>query len=234
MQKAQYKDLIKFFWFTNGVEKLIVGIMLTVVTGLFSFTLKKDAMSISGIVIMELAILMAGASLMALYFYSAYRNYIQFASGTKIKVTGGKNFLNNLSESFWDGKSTATISFKIEVSNDAGADVRKAVTEFVSDFTKRGSEKFPHDFSAKGWEVKTDVMLGKSSNFLLSELIYNLTTLHSKFPTSAIALAINTSGETLINSTTEESSDETLAEARWRHGMERNSHDNDFGGNHTH
>ena len=97
---------------------------------------------------------------------------------------------------------------------------------------KRGSEKFSLPFSVKGWEVKAEVTLGKSSNFLMSELISNLNNIQSKFPTSAIVLTLNTSGETLIP-TAEESSDETWAEARLRHDMERRSHDNDFE-NHPH
>jgi hypothetical protein len=234
MQKIQNKDLIHFFWFTNGVEKLIVGSLLTVGIGIAGFTFKKADLSVAGIVIMELITVMAGASLLALYFYRGYNAYVQFMGGTKINVTGGKDFFKKLSPSFWEGKSTASIGYNIEVQKEAGVDVRKTITEFVSSFTKRANEKFPLHFSATGWEVKGEVMLGKSSDFWLSELMSHLTSIHNQFPSAAIVLTIQTAGETMINSTAEESSDETWAEARWRHDMERHSHDNDLGGNHTH
>lgn len=233
MQKLRNYDFIKYFWFSNGVDKLVGVAVMAVATGLFISGAKKETLSIPELVALNFAIVIIAALLFALYYYASYRSYLHFISGAKVKVTGGKDFLNRMAQSFWDGESSSSITFKVEVSKDADAEVRKAVTEFIADFIKRGNERFPLNSSAKGWEVKASVTVGKLSKFLLSELITNLIAIQSKFPTSGLTLVLSESGGEALTPR-QESSDETWAEARFRHERERESHDNDFGGNHTH
>ena len=234
MQRNQKEEFLKFCRFINGQDVLIGAVVITGAIGLFGYSLVKETMSLGSIVLLELALALIVAALLALYFYSNYNAYRQLISGKKIPVKGGEDFFKSFSSSFWEGESTASVAFRLEVSKTEATEVRKALTDFVDRFVDHANKRFAHRFTVKGWEVNAEVTLGKSSNYFLSELISSLMIIQSKFPTSTISLALNTSGETKIQSTREESSDETWEEARWRHQMERDSHDRDMGGDHPH
>jgi hypothetical protein len=80
--------------------------------------------------------------------------------------------------------------------------------------------------------VKGEIVLGKSSNYVVTELMNNLNRIHERFPASTFSILINAPGETAINSTAVDSTDETWVEANLRHLDDRRWHDNDHGGNH--
>lgn len=227
-------DIIKFFWFTNGVEKAIIAFWIIVIVGSGTYFLTRDTFGTFGIVLMEAGVLILSVSLVALLFFNSYASYVKFIGSKKFEVNGGNNLFNNLSGSFWSGESFASVGFSIEVAKEEGMKIRKAITDFLSEFVKVGNRKFNGNFSISLWTVKGQIRLGKSSDFFLRELMYKLGTLHDQFPGSNFSLTINVAGETNINSTVGDSTDETWIEARSRYLDEKQWHDNDLGGSHPH
>jgi hypothetical protein len=105
-------DIVKFFWLINGVEKLIIAIFSLLLVGAGAYSALKDTLDTTGLVLTQLGILIIAASLMVLLFYNSYKSFVRFMGSKKFKVTGGDNFLKNFSQSFWDGKSIASISLE--------------------------------------------------------------------------------------------------------------------------